>query len=501
MPSIIDKLNLIIMKIINIIKEIDLDDKEINLSEYPIVANPHRLQSMKDVLIFSKANSEKVALEEGYKRYKTGDGYNGLRCLIYGILFKNRKLISDDIISHIMVTLFQDNEIRSILTEPFLNSGNFKYNNIKNQTKNNTRKRHVLDILNTVMCLIDETFSYGSSNWGFQAGKKGNGSSNVIPPETDTLGFLIYIIAFYNVRWLSSDEIDKYRNEFRDSLTKCDLPNGSLSLNRCKDASLGRQIQHIDEILAVQTIDADRLSKLDINSLLQYCSEHITIINGISANILRIIQNSNRTSQRAVQGAQSAMFEQDVMNAQLPIYGQSPMYNSMYGQSPMYGQPSMYGQPLMLGGNKNINTIDDLINPLCILKLNIMVLEIIYNNYLKKSKAVNSAAHSAQSTAQFNQVTVFLGGGPNHHPEHHQQQYNQQHNKKQNSSLDNYIEKFKNIEDSYKKLLNEVNIISQKISNAQTSAVSAELTAAVAGGHISKKSKKKLKKISKKGKK
>jgi len=489
MSSIINKLNLIITKIINIVKEIELDDEKINLSEYPFIANPGRLKSMKGVLIFSKANSEDIALEEGYKRYKTGDGYNGLRCLIYGILFKNKKLISDDIISHIMDTLFHDNEILSILTEPLLNNGNFKYNNIKNQTKNNTRKRHVLDILNTVMCLIDETFSYGSSNWGSQAGKKGWGSSNVIPPETDTLGFLIYIIAFYNVRWLKSEEIDKYRNEFRDALSKCDLPNDSL--NRCKDASLGRQIKHIDEILAVQTIDANRLSKLNINDLLQYCREHIVTINHISENILRTIQNANHTSRQAVGNAQGAMFEQTIMS------GPSP-----YGQ-PMFGQP-MVGPYQYGGGDKIINTIDDLINALCILKLNIMVLEIIYNNYLEKSKGVKSAADSAKQSAQFNQLAAFSGGGHHNHQHNHKlsnQQQIQKHNKTTNLSLSDYIEEYKNIKADYEKLFNHAAIISQKISNAQLNATEAGLTAfAAAGGHISKKSKKISLKKSKKNK-
>jgi hypothetical protein len=65
-------------------------------------------------------------------------------------------------------------------------------------------------------------------------------------PPLYLLGYLIYIIAFYNVRWLTKENIETYRLQFRNSLIQCNNPS-----NKCKNNSLGRQRTSIDKILAI----------------------------------------------------------------------------------------------------------------------------------------------------------------------------------------------------------------------------------------------------------
>jgi hypothetical protein len=258
-PSILKKIEIIIEHIYTYCKIIETNPS-IDKSEYPIVANYIVLQDMKKILIDTKG----VKLEDGYKRYKPpietingkqiiNDGHNGLRCLIYGILFIENKFINDYIISIIIKLLYVDPITSPILLNKPSKSNNFKY--ATNLTTPNENKRHILDILNTIMCLIDESFNYGASAWwGGQDGKKGNSwffNHDVVPDyKEDLLGYLIYIIAFYNVRWLTKENIETYRLQFRNSLIQCNNPS-----NKCKNNSLGRQRTSIDKILAIQTID------------------------------------------------------------------------------------------------------------------------------------------------------------------------------------------------------------------------------------------------------
>lgn len=255
--SIISKLKILINKIILAVNKIE-PNPSIDYSAYPINVDPTGLSMMKSILIAPDYYVEKT-LEEGYKRYKPvppNDGHNGLKCLIYGILFKNGKFITDDIINGIIKILYTSSDTGPILKSTLNPSQpNIKYSTI--ETAPNTGKRHILDVLNTIMCLIDESFSYGYSFSGVQYGKKGSSSTIFVPipdPNTDTLGYLIYIIAFYNIRWLSETEIPQYKQEFAQALQKCDLPNANGI--RCKDPSLARQIKHIDEIMAVQQINS-----------------------------------------------------------------------------------------------------------------------------------------------------------------------------------------------------------------------------------------------------
>jgi hypothetical protein len=274
--KVIDKLKIILNKIIELVSFIE-NNPDIDYSAYPIdvtllypsdfnplyPANVNPLQDMKRVLITPPNYNGR--LKKGYQRYKPSendDGHNGLKCLIYGILFKSSKFINDENIDYIIRLLYLDETVSSILlSKPSENKSNFKYANI--ETQSNTKKRHVLDVLNTLMALIDESFSYGYSSWQGQNGKKGWGGLGWTPdsisvdPNTDTLGYLIFIIAVYNVRWLTQAAVEQYKTEFAQALIQCDLPNinGKKNPNCCKDPSLQRQIKSIDEILAVQSID------------------------------------------------------------------------------------------------------------------------------------------------------------------------------------------------------------------------------------------------------
>lgn len=257
--SIIAKLKILINRIISIVNQLE-SDPSINYSAYPINVDPAGLSMMKGILI---APDEYVAptLQQGYKRYKpdtSNDGHNGLKCLIYGILFLNGKFIKDTLINNIIKMLYASSDTGPILSsKENLSKPNITYASI--ETQPNTGKRHILDVLNTIMCLIDESFSYGYSYAGMQYGKAGstmttNGIIRTIDPNTDTLGYLIYIVAFYNIRWLTAEQIPQYKQEFAQALTKCDVPNANGI--RCKDPSLARQIQGIDAIMAVQKIDS-----------------------------------------------------------------------------------------------------------------------------------------------------------------------------------------------------------------------------------------------------
>ena len=257
--SIIDKLKILINRIISVVNKLE-SDPSINYSAYPINVDPTGLSMMKSILIAPDYYVEKT-LEEGYKRYKPdqpNDGHNGLKCLIYGILFLNGKFIKDTLINNIIKMLYASSDIGPILSSiANLSKPNITYASI--ETEQNTGRRHILDVLNTIMCLIDESFSYGYSFSGVQYGKAGgtfnkSGIIRTIDPNTDTLGYLIYIVAFYNIRWLTTEQISQYKGEFSQALQKCDLPNANGI--RCKDPSLARQIQGINAIMAVQTINS-----------------------------------------------------------------------------------------------------------------------------------------------------------------------------------------------------------------------------------------------------
>lgn len=242
------------------------NDDYINYRAYPILVKDN-MEDMKKILIFPPFNDENDTLDRGYLRYKNGinpdqisDGHNGLKCLIYGILFRNGKIINDTIIKDIINILYATPEcsfLKDIINPS--NTNNYKFSNISLSSPN-TNKRHILDVLNTIMCLIDASFSYGHSTWGIQSGKKGESLiSNQNPPPNyniDTLGYLIYIIAFYNIRWLTLDNINNYREQFKNSLQNCDSKTKN-NITRCKENTYwAKPIVHIDLILAPQQINS-----------------------------------------------------------------------------------------------------------------------------------------------------------------------------------------------------------------------------------------------------
>ncbi len=253
----IDKLKAIINIIIENVNNTDYYPYNSNFYNInPYKASPVGLTNI--VSIFN------VTPEEGYKRYKPpqpNNGHNGLKCLIYGILFKNGKYANDIIITNIIEILYFSNVIEPKYDNTpnaqknQQNKSNFKYGNIN--TQEYTGKRHILDILNTIMCLIDDSFNYGYSYMGVQYGKKGSSFTvdvDIPDPNIDTLGYLIYIVAFYNIRWLNPDEIKDYKKQFAEALQKCDKPNANQI--RCKDPYLQKPINNIDKILDVQPIDS-----------------------------------------------------------------------------------------------------------------------------------------------------------------------------------------------------------------------------------------------------
>ncbi len=265
--TVINKLQTIISTIIDNVNSLETFPSDDNYDFSTLISKrSNDISGIKLILFPPNYDSLDKTMDEGYKRYKpsvdgqqSNDGHNGLKALIYGILFKNAKYIDDGTINNIIEILYRSDCIEPVFKNTSnaknqQNKSNFKYGNINTQIY--TGKRHILDILNTIMGLIDESFNYGYSYMGIQYGKKGSSTSvdvDLPNPNEDTLGYLIYIVAFYNIRWLDSDEIPQYKDQFAQALKNCDASNNT---NRCKDPSLKTQIKHLNEILAPQKIDS-----------------------------------------------------------------------------------------------------------------------------------------------------------------------------------------------------------------------------------------------------
>jgi hypothetical protein len=85
-------------------------------------------------------------------------------------------------------------------------------------------------MLKVILNIIDDSYSYGStSSWGIQSGKKGSAwtitkpENNTYPKKNDTLGILIYLVALFNVRYLSEQELNVYKIDLKRLIGKCIL--------------------------------------------------------------------------------------------------------------------------------------------------------------------------------------------------------------------------------------------------------------------------------------
>ena len=234
-----------------------------NYTGYGYESRPEFLQKL-----FGKtfqASNEKEANNSGYLRYKTG--HSGLIFIIYFYFMWNRIFLdSEEDIYLIISQLYFDDKFKYILNNEINDNYKSMSNNSSHNTQQPVEKTNFLNMLNIILSLIDDSFSYGAtSSWGIQYGKKGSAwtitkpENNTYPKINDTLGILIYLVGLFNVRYLSENELNLYKMDLKKLIGECILKK----TKPCKRISSGyatnKNVAHFNNIMKPIYIDKSKI--------------------------------------------------------------------------------------------------------------------------------------------------------------------------------------------------------------------------------------------------
>jgi hypothetical protein len=204
-----------------------------------------------------QGSNEKEANNSGYLRYKTG--HSALIFIIYFYFMWNRIFLdSEEDIYLIISKLYFDSKFKYILNNEFNDDYSSMSNNSSIQSHNQqpVEKKDFLNMLKIILSLIDDSYSYGAtSSWGIQSGKKGSAwtitkpENNTYPKKNDTLGILIYLVALFNVRYLTEQELNLYKIDLKKLIGECILKK----IKPCKKISSGyttnKNVAHFNNIM------------------------------------------------------------------------------------------------------------------------------------------------------------------------------------------------------------------------------------------------------------